>query len=243
MLINMIRIIKDFLLNLFFPCFCLGCQKEGVWLCQDCLATLDILENFYCLCIKNPRMMAKPGKCKKCHSRKLSGLYFALPYQENPLTKNLIQRFKYPPYLKDLSGSLSALIIKHFLLSEQNTEEVFKDSALVPIPLDKNKIKRRGFNQAEEIAENLSEFLKIPLVSNNLIKIKKTLPQVGLSEEERQENLKGAFFCKAPEEIKGNNILLVDDVYTTGATMEECARVLKKSGAKEIWGIVIARES
>jgi len=68
------------------------------------------------------------------------------------------------------------------------------------------------------------------------------LPQVELSEKERQKNIKNVFSLKNPVEIKEKKIFLVDDVYTTGATMEEAARVLKKAGAKEVWGVVIARE-
>ena len=114
--------------------------------------------------------------------------------------------------------------------------------ALIPVPLFKRKLKKRGFNQAEEIAKELSRVLKIPLISDNLIKTKETPPQVNLSEKEREENLKNAFFCKNPALIKQKKIFLIDDVYTTGSTMEECAKTLKQSGAKEIWGIVVARE-
>ena len=107
--------------------------------------------------------------------------------------------------------------------------------------MEKKKLKKRGFNQAEEIAKELSLFLKIPLFNNVLIKIKETLPQIELSDKEREENVSGAFFCQNKKEIGGKKILLVDDVYTTGATMEECARVLKEAQAKEVWGLAIAR--
>jgi ComF family protein len=113
----------------------------------------------------------------------------------------------------------------------------------MPVPLGKRRLKWRGFKQAEELAKELSSFLKIPLVSDCLIKIKETLPQVELSEKEREENIKGVFKIKNDEKILGKKILLVDDVYTTGSTMKECARILKRAGAKEIIGIVIARAS
>lgn len=234
--------IKDFLVDLLFPKFCLGCNIEGTYLCEDCKAALDILQFSYCLCNKNPLRLPEAGKCGKCRSKKLSGLFYALSYQENPLTKKLIHQFKYPPYIKELSRPLSELIIEHFSLLNKGWQKVLENAVLIPVPLDKKKMKRRGFNQAEEIARNLSEILKIPLISNNLIKIKKTLPQVELSEKEREENIKNAFLCRNPEEIKKKKILLIDDVYTTGSTMEECARVLKTAGAKEVWGVAIARE-
>jgi len=117
----------------------------------------------------------------------------------------------------------------------------FTDFLLVPVPLEKRKIRWRGFNQAEEIGKELSNFLKIPLLDDVLIKIKETLSQVELSGKEREENIKGVFVIKNKEKIEGEKILLVDDVYTTGATMKECARILKEAGAKEIIGIVVAR--
>ena len=103
-------------------------------------------------------------------------------------------------------------------------------------------MKNRGYNQSEELAKELSKTLKIPLILNNLIKIRATFPQIKLSAKERQENLKNAFSINNPEELKNKKIFLVDDVYTTGSTMEECAKTLKESGAKQVWGIAIARE-
>ncbi len=112
---------------------------------------------------------------------------------------------------------------------------------LLPIPLDKQRKKWRGFNQAEELTKLLSKFFKIPFFNNILIKKNPTLPQTELKEKDRQKNISGAFLCQNQKLIKNKKIFLVDDVYTSGFTMEECAKVLKQNGAKEIWGIVIAR--
>jgi ComF family protein len=214
---------KEFLLDLIFPKFCLGCKKEGSFLCEDCFSTLEISTSH-----------------QKFKGKNLADLYFPVNY-ENFLVKKLIQNFKYPPLIKELKKELAFLIISHFLLLDKKPD--FSDFILVPIPLSKKKLKRRGFNQAEEIAKELAEFLKIPLISDCLIKTKETKDQVELSEKERKENVKGAFFIKNKEKIVGKNVLLVDDVFTTGATIEEAARVLKEAGAKKIVGIVIARAS
>jgi ComF family protein len=214
--------LKNFLLELFFPQFCLLCKKEGEYLCQDCRATLEISLSH-----------------QKYSTKNLNDLYFALPYQ-NHFVKNLIQSFKYEPFIKELSKPLASLIIEHFQLIEKPITD-FSNYILIPIPLKEKRQRWRGFNQAEEIAIELSKFLKIPLINDVLIKIKETLPQVELSERERKENISGAFSLKNNEKIIGRKILLVDDVYTTGSTMEEAARVLKKAGAKEVIGIVIAR--
>ena len=119
---NSINKSKEFLLDLFFPRFCLGCQKEGTYLCDDCRTLLDIAEFDYCLCDTKPiRLLpeTKLGKCDKCSAKKLSGLYFALPYKDKILTKKIIYQFKYQPYLKDLAETLASILIEHFVLSKK----------------------------------------------------------------------------------------------------------------------------
>jgi len=231
--------IKEFILNLLFPKFCLGCKKEGEYLCQDCKAVLEISEYQYCLC-KNSKRVIEIGKCQKCQTKKLNGLYFATDYQSS-LIKELIKKFKYEPFAKEIAKDLACLILDHFLLIEKSPQKDFADFLVAPVPLEKSREKWRGFNQAEEIGKELSKYLKIPQISDILIKIKKTLPQVKLSQEQREKNVKEVFWIKN-RGFEKKKILLIDDVYTTGSTMEECARVLKKAGAKEVWGVVVARE-
>jgi len=243
---------KTFMKDLMFPKFCLGCKKEGAYLCQDCRSLLDINEFDYCLCNKNPIIVQpwqKTGKCNRCCNKKLSGLYFALPYKEKELTKKLIHQFKYPPYLKELAETLASILIEHFIISQKNTNEIWENSVLIPVPLDKNKQKSRGYNQSEELAKELAKILKIPIISDHLIKTKSTSPQMELSKEEREKNLLNAFSINVKSggvsdtpPLSRKKIFLVDDVYTTGSTMEECAKTLKQAGLKQVWGITIARE-
>ncbi len=217
---------KKFFLELFFPQFCLGCQKEGIYLCQDCRAILEVSTLHQVFQTEN-----------------LNDLYFACNYQ-NALLQKIIQKFKYPPFVRELSTSLSSLIIDHFQLIDNPPaflQEKKEDFILCPIPLERKKLKWRGFNQAEEIGKEIAQFLKIPLINDALFKIKETAPQVELSEKERKENVLGAFVCQNKEKIKEKKILLVDDVYTTGSTMEEAAKTLRMAGAKEIVGITVAR--
>lgn len=230
--------IQNFILDLLFPKFCINCKKEGEYLCQDCQALLDISEFNYCLC-EHPLRMPDPGKCKRCFSKKLNGLFSAVPYQ-NALVQKMIKIFKYEPYAKELAKPLSSLILAHFELIEKNFGTL--EYSLIPVPLHKKRLKQRGFNQAEEIGKILSESLGIPLLKNILIRVKETLPQAELKAREREENIKGAFAIIHKNSIERKKILLVDDVYTTGATLEECAKILKFSGVKEVWGITVARE-
>ncbi len=213
---------KKFLLDLLFPKICISCQKEGTYLCSDCFGILEVSS------LHTPY-----------NTKYLDDLYFPLPYQ-NPILKKLIQNFKYPPFIKELSQPLSSLIIAHLQLIEK-PPEFFQDFSILPIPQSKKRLKWRGFNQAEELAKELASFFKIGILNNVIEKIKETESQVNLTEKERKENLKGAFSLKKPELIKHKKIILVDDVYTTGATMEEVAKILKENGAKEVIGIVIAR--
>lgn len=230
--------IKGFFIDLFFPQFCFTCQKEGEYLCSDCFSLLEILEYNFCLCEK-PQRLPDVGKCKRCQRKKLNGLSFALPYQ-NLFAKKLIHKLKYNSPVKALSRTLASLIIAHFSLSEKPFK-FSKDFLFIPIPLTHKKKKRRGFNQAEEIGKEVNKFFKITFLEDCLLKTKETQPQIELQKRERLESQKGVFTIKNNEKIKGKKILLVDDVYTTGATMEEAARVLKTAGAKEVWGLVVAR--
>jgi len=231
--------IVEFVLDILFPKFCLNCGAEGNYLCPDCLSLIEVLDRQYCPFCFPPRIVFA-GTCLSCkRTKKLAGLYCAASY-ENFIVKKLIHQFKYEPYLKDLAKTLSSLIITH--LQHLNKVNNFESFLLVPAPLHKKKLKQRGFNPAQEIAKEIAKALKIPVI-NALAKIKQTPAQVELEKEERLENIKGAFICPRPDlgQIKNRKILLVDDVFTTGATMEECALTLKKAGAKEVWGMVVAR--
>ena len=232
--------VKEFFLNLFFPLNCLNCQREGSYLCEDCFALIDFSINQYCPFCRPPKIVLDGKACYFCRKdRNLTGLFSAASYQ-NFIIKKAISQFKYGPCVKTLAKTLASLIVHHLQLIEKQAS--FSQAILIPVPLTKKKQKQRGFNQAEEIGKELSKFLKIPLVNNVLTKIKETLPQVELSGKERGENIKGVFLCKNPDAVRGKKILLVDDVFTTGSTMEECARVLKIADAREVWGVVIARE-
>jgi ComF family protein len=114
-------------------------------------------------------------------------------------------------------------------------------AAVIPVPLHENRLRERGFNQAAQLSEVVSRILKIPMAGEALVRLRETPSQTSLSREQRQANLKGAFEVgKQPPMIKGKTVLLVDDVYTTGATVQECSRVLVDFGVKEIYVVTLA---
>ena len=116
---------------------------------------------------------------------------------------------------------------------------------VIPVPLHKNKLRQRGFNQSELIAqaalENLPVTRKLVLLNDVLVRRRETKSQIGLTDHQRRENLRGAFGVIQADKIKGLEVLLVDDVYTTGTTASECARVLRRAGATKVWVATVAR--
>jgi len=114
---------------------------------------------------------------------------------------------------------------------------------LLPVPLHRSRRRSRGFNQAELIAKAALKRLpgRLEFASDVLIRQRETISQVGLSREERIENMRGAFRVAEPGRIKGRTVIVVDDVMTTGTTLSECARVLKRAGAQKVWAATVAR--
>lgn len=210
----------DFFLSLFFPKICFGCKKEGTFLCEDCLSTILIFKEH-----------------QKFKGKFLDDLFVATEYK-NPLVKRLILAFKYEPLVKELKKDLAKLIKIHFELLNQKPD--FSDFVVVSVPLHPKRLRWRGFNQSLEIAKEISAYFQIPLIENCLVKEKNTPPQVTLSEKERKKIVKGVFKVVKKEEIKRKKILLVDDVFTTGSTMEEIAKILKEAGAEKVMGLAVA---
>lgn len=169
----------------------------------------------------------------------LSGLMVASEYK-NPAIKNLIWHLKYNS-VKDIGNPLAA-IMTDFLVNA-DLLDYFHDSLVVPVPMQASRRRYRGFNQAAVIGKFLAHNLQLEYVPI-LAKTKKTDRQVDLEKKKRLENLINAFDF-APEfdplKLSGRSILLVDDVATTGATLNECAKILRLYNPSEIWGLVVAR--
>jgi ComF family protein len=112
---------------------------------------------------------------------------------------------------------------------------------IMPVPLHIKRLRQRGFNQALLLAHRMSRRQGIKLSIDNLVRVRPTRPQVELAGEERRKNVKGAFILRQPEKMENRHVVLVDDVFTTGATMNECASVLKKAGASQVTALTLAR--
>jgi ComF family protein len=112
---------------------------------------------------------------------------------------------------------------------------------LIPVPLHRKRLSERGFNQSLLIARVLEQEWRLPLVRAGLARIRWTEPQVRLSAAEREQNVRGAFAVADPSAVSGKRVMLVDDVFTTGSTVDECARVLRRAGAAGVQVVTVAR--
>jgi len=154
-------------------------------------------------------------------------------YLRGPL-KSAIYRFKYRQKRK-LALPLADLMYQYLL------ENPLPADFIVPVPLYMDRLRERGYNQAALLARELSERSRLPVEEESLVRIKETVPQVALKADERRKNVKGAFRSQG-EKIKDRQILLIDDVSTTGATLVACAEALREKGARSVWALVLARE-
>ena len=241
--------IKNYFLELLFPLKCAACgeetgnKKKNRLICSECLKKLSPSSDFFC-----PLCEAKTADGKLCFSCQiviggdlakfpLDRLLYPFSYKDS-LIQTIIKAFKYR-FIKDLEIPLGRLMAGYLEKIKNKVE--LNDLAIIPVPLYKRKFNQRGYNQSELIAAKVAEYFNADAMAGCLLKIKPTKDQASLKESDRPENLKNAFVCAKPWLVSGKRIMLIDDVYTTGATMAECARVLKTAGAQEIIGLVIAR--
>jgi ComF family protein len=234
--------ISKYFLDLIFPVKCIGCGLvNNGYICPPCLRSIEIKKTFQCIdCGFNVSLGQTCGLCRD--RNQIDRLFVSTDY-ENPLVKKAIQSFKYK-FIKELAHPLSEVMASYlkFLSRDKKFSLFTEDTLIIPMPLDKRRFNWRGFNQAELIANLLAEKYLIK-ASSNIVdrKFNKTHQADILDREKRLGNVKNIFKITKPEEIKNKRIILVDDVSTTGSTLNECARLLKDAGAIEVFGLVIAR--
>ena len=226
------------LLDLLFPKRCVSCGVFGKYICNRCFKKIEFVEKPICPICQRQAIGGKTHP--KCAGKfRPDGLVVACKYK-GPI-KFAIRKVKYK-WVYDIEKVLVDL-----LASQIWKFDLPQNSILVPIPLHKKRKNWRGFNQAEILAKTLSKKFNVSY-SDSLIRIAETKTQVGLTRKERKKNVKGAFSLRSfrhPELDSGSrfrdkNVILVDDVYTSGATMMEAAKVLKRSGEKNVWAVAIA---
>lgn len=221
--------------EIFYPKFCVDCGQFGDFLCFDCASRIEYQRTSTCYgCGRITKNFKICPKCKASFKSPLSGVLIAAIYDLGP-TRELIHHLKYSGII-DLSEIVGEMVAMRII--ESNLK--FDGYLVVPVPMYPKKELKRGYNQAELIARYVSKRLNLEggLV---LDRIRDTKTQINLTKTERLHNLSGAFLCADKELINNRNIILIDDVLTTGSTLNECARELKKEGAKNIFAAVVAK--
>lgn len=226
-------------LDLIFPKYCVNCRKIGTYLCSNCFSYLSF--DTYGLCLVCGRPSINQLTHPVCKGRyTINGVFSAIVYKG--VARKLIYNFKYKPYLSDLNKVLGDLFYESVIQQEGFSRILEERAVLAPIPLHSSKLRSRGYNHARILAEELAKRFKIPVI-DLLIRVKKTAPQVGLKRKERIKNLEGAFSVLPNILISQYpNIFLVDDILTTGSTLLEAAKTLRKAGVKNVWGLALAQD-
>lgn len=232
---NYSQTVLQHFLDILFPVHCAGCQRSGYVLCPICIAKIPPLPSPFCQLCGTP--LSTYGACKNCQYRqtKLSGQRAVSFYQE-PL-RGCIHGLKY-------DGNTRLAEPLGLLLAQAYRGYGMQADMLIPVPLHSERQQQRGFNHASLLAEVCSANVGVPMNDNILVRHRATVAQVDLHPRERYQNVAGAFACSsrsARDALHESRIVIIDDVSTTSATLEACATPLFAAGAKEIWGLVLAR--
>jgi ComF family protein len=227
------------LLEFFLPRLCVFCggvveQEAEAAVCPACKGQIAWVASPLCPCCgkvfgsrEGPDHLC--GPCQTApppyHRARAAALY------EGPVA-TAITRFKFGRRLDCLP------VLQSWLKRPPCREMVAEADLVVPVPLHPRRLKARGFNQALLLAQ---AFPEATLGREVLVRLRHTIPQVGLNPKERRDNVRGAFAVAHPELVKDKTVLLLDDLYTTGATAQECARVLRRAGAREVNVLTVAR--
>lgn len=234
----------DLLLHVLLPNTCHACRRDlprrsRAPLCAGCTAEIKVPGPLYCLrcgkplpdggahCYQCRGSKAKKFKCRLIRSAVVFG----------PQVRGVVHAFKYTdkPYL---AGWLAEWMNRRWAAYP----ELARAELLVPVPLHAKKFKSRGYNQSELLARELGRLRGLPVDALSVVRVRNTPSQTGFGREGRLQNMSGAFACVRPEQVKGKTVLLIDDVATTGATLEGCAEALKAAGAKAVMAYTFARE-
>jgi ComF family protein len=243
LLIDSVHKFGGALADFVFPRLCCGCGERVFeakrLVCCQCEATLEALR--LPVCVTCGREDCPAGEGLTCDDCPEGTIYFQAARaftQFSGTAKVLVEKLKYSGRTE--FAPLMARYMARVCFTEFKKAEF---SAVVPVPLFSARRRERGFNQSEELARFLGSQLYLQVKPDLLRRIRSTGTQTRLSRRERAENIRGAFEASAIEEIAGKTLLLVDDVHTTGATLNECAKALKEAGAAAVYCIAFCRAS
>jgi competence protein ComFC len=224
---------KSRVLDLLFPRICIGCGGIGDYICVNCVAHLPLLDGPLCPHCGQPQ--ASGILCPSCAGQTSSINSIRSAFRFEGVVRAAIHELKYRnlrAIAPTLATYLNACVLKTGTVAD----------FIVPVPLHSKRQRRRGYNQAELLAHELGHAQGTPAVVSSLVRTGGEASQVHTgSMSDRRQNVARAFTC-TDASFSGKRILLVDDVCTTGATLEACAVALRSAGAAEIYGLTVARE-
>ena len=231
------RKICECLLDLLFPRRCPICDDivsgKGMLICVSCKRKIKYVTEPYCKKCGKGLTDNEKEFCFDCSQHSVNYDAGRALYEYNTIQES-VYRFKYMGR-REYASFYGQQIAEQ--LREQFRE--WKVEALVPVPMYKSKKRRRGYNQAEELAGAIGKCLKLPVYANLVSRIRCTTPQKKLSRSERQNNLKKAFKICA-DDVKLGVVVVIDDIYTTGSTIDEIAKELKRAGVVQVYFITLA---
>jgi ComF family protein len=223
----------DRLWTLLFPTRCLCCGLRGTAICARCEEAIPWISSESCpRCARASQLGRLCARCVRAPSP-LDELRAACTF--DGLLRRAIHDLKYR------HGRMLAPFAAE-LLARSLARRPLQVDLLVPVPLAPGRRRERGYNQSELIAEELSKLIEVPCAPAILERTRETPQQVGLPASERRENVLGAFSCPRPDDVVDQRIAVIDDVATTGATLQACAHALDEAGAAWVVGLVVARD-
>lgn len=226
-----LRTVTAILRDLLFPAVCANCRRLGALICAECEARFPRINGP--ICVRCGRSTAKPGQpCENCRQRPLPLVAVRAAFRYAEPLDHVIHQMKYEGYFA-LAKPLAQLMVDHWPGKFEYPDLV------VSIPLHSKRQRQRGFNQSTLLASHLCHSLDLSMSEIALRRIRHTTPQIELGPEERANNMQGAF-AAVPEEVVSRHVLLVDDVFTTGATLSAAADALLAAGARAVSAYCLA---
>jgi ComF family protein len=224
------------LLDLIFPPCCAICKKNSrKIICDDCLSKVVYIKTPICRVCGKPRDKYFAGDlCEDCSRESMPFEIARSVVLYDGAMKEAIHKFKFEGK-RSLSLPLGEFLVDYL---KRGYIPVKKIDAIIPLPLSKKRERQRGYNQSELLAREVAKHFSVDIDSSSLRKVKDITPQFELSRKDRLSNVKGAFRSSP---LKEKSILLVDDIFTTGATVREASRALKEAGAASVYVLTLAR--
>ncbi|MFH0847644.1 MAG: ComF family protein [Chloroflexota bacterium] len=232
-MLSLLALLREKALDLLFPCRCVGCGKEGDFICPDCQKLLRPVETPFCPICGKPQN--SDGICASCRELKLEIDGIRSVFRFEGVAREAVHQLKYNQ-VRALAPRIGEFMTT-YLRGNHLPGEV-----LVPVPLHAARLRERGYNQSALLAGAIGWGINLPVNETSLRRNANAPPQARTkSVSLRYLNVAGAF-VSGDACLRGRGVILVDDVATSGATLNECARVLKSSGVTSVWGLTFARE-